>query len=199
MKRRAWVLVPALLLLCNATAPLAEGNANFVIGGRTLDDEDFWRPGEDQFVFGATVSFGERDWPISLAAGTHVGVSEEDTRFFGFTETWRTVVVDFSFGVRKVWKAGRTRPYVGGGLAAVFAAVELEAFGTTVDDDDHSGGGYLEGGVFWRLGSSFNIGFELRSLFGTDVSFDFGGPVSVNGDADYGQFTMVLGWGWPPD
>jgi len=199
MRLRRLALAGILVLAAGPGLLLADGNANFFLGGRSLVDEEFWTPGEDQGVFGVTVEFAPSGWPISLAAGTHIGGAEEETQFFGFTETWRTAVVDFTFGVRKVWKAGRNRPYVGGGLALVGASAELEVFGVSVDDDDQSGGAYLEGGIFWKLGSRFNLGMELRSLFGTDVEFDFGGPVAAVGDADYAQFGLVLGWGWPPE
>jgi len=199
MKRRAWTLAVMLALLCGTNALVAGGNANFVLGGRNLDNEDFWRPGEEQGVFGATVSFGERDWPISLAIGAHFGAAEETVHQFGFSGDWRTAVVDFSFGVRKVWNLDKVHPYVGGGIAAVGAGAELEVAGVKVDDHDNSRGGYLEGGIFWRLGRRFNIGVDARGLFGTDIQFDFGGPVVADGDADYLQYSLVLGWGWPPE
>jgi hypothetical protein len=50
---------------------------------------------------------------------------------------------------------------------------------------------WIGGGIYWRLGSRFNIGLAARyssasvELFGVDV--EAGGPM-------YG---MLLGWGWP--
>jgi len=199
MKRGAWTLATLLALLCGTNALLAGGNANFVLGGRTLDDKDFWDPGEDQAVIGGTVSFREAGWPISLALGVHFGGAEETIHEFGFSGKWRTAVAELSFGVRKVWDLDKVHPYVGGGIAGVAAGAELEVAGVKVDDHDNSGGGYLEGGIFWRLGRRFNIGVDARSLFGTDIQLDFGGPFLADGDANYSQFGLVLGWGWPAD
>ena len=103
-------------------------------------------------------------------------------------------IVELSFGVNKIWKPkGGIRPYIGGGLASVGVAGEVDGwmFGGS-DDTDQSFGTYVHGEVFWRLGSRFNIGFAARAMLGTEVTL-FG----VEGDADYVQFGMVLGFGWP--
>ena len=89
--------------------------------------------------------------------------------------------------MRKVWEAGPARPYIGGGIAKLEA--ERKANGVTVDDTTL--GGWIGAGIFWRLGSRFNIGLAARvsrgqvTLSGTDV--EAGGT----------HAGLILGWGWP--
>lgn len=190
--RGLWTIALIALL---ATPALADGNANFLIGGRGLD-EDFWEPVDGQGVIGATVDFGGASWPINMEAGFYASAAEDelfDSTLLADVDV-TGAVVEFCFGVNKTWKPqGNVRPFIGGGLSSVAAALDLDAgiFGD-VDDDDSSLGAYVHGGVFWRIGSRFNIGLDARILTGTDIEL-FG----VEGDADYFQLGMLLGWGWP--
>jgi hypothetical protein len=178
---------PLLLILGLLTAPaFAEGNANFVLGWRGLN-EDFWSPVDDQLMDGATADFGKENWPVHLAIGVYSSAAEKGE--------WSVVAATFeaSFGVLKVWNvAGNTHPFVGGGLSFVFAAAEVESGFGWSEDDDNSGAVYAQGGIFWRLGRRFNIGVDARLLTGSEIEL-FG----EKGDADYFQFGLLLGFGWP--
>ena len=192
-QRKVWTAI-AIVLLLAASPSLAGGNANFLIGSRALD-EDFWEPLEQQGVFGVTVDFGKEGWPVNLAIGVYgSGTTEEESNLvLGDTDV-TGAVGELSFGVLKAWSPkGSFHPYVGGGLASVGAAAEIDTqfFG---DDDDHDSslGVYIHGGVFWRLGSRFNLGVDARSVLGTKITL-FG----EEGDADYFQLGLLLGWGWP--
>ncbi len=190
MKRQILMYAGLVLALVAAATPaLADGNANFVLGGRAFDEND-WEPVDEHGVFGVTVDFGQDDWPINLAAGFMASGSEEDEGVFDLTAT----VAELSFGVLKTWKEGSVRPFVGGGLAAVAAELEIEGPGGDVSADDTSGAIYAQGGVYWRIGSRFNIGGDVRVLFGSDFEED-----GVEADADYFQIGLLLGWGWPPE
>jgi len=169
----------------------AGGNANFVLGGRALD-EDFWSPVDSQAVVGVTVDFGREGWPVHLETGIQGSADDDDLFDVGLVKLTGSVA-ELSFGVNKTWKPkGNVRPFLGGGLASVTARLEAETPLGDVDDEDTSGGVYVHGGVFWRLGERFNIGLDGRILVGTDITL-FG----AEGDADYAQFGLVLGWGWP--
>lgn len=198
-------LLPLVLLAAASPAAASRGNANFVLGSRALQDDSFWEPNETHQVFGATVSFGADDWPIDLAAGTYLSARERtiyfsDPDFGTIRGDFITALAEFTFGVQKTWALGAHRPYLGGGLASVGAAAEFDGpGGADVDDVDQSAGIYVEGGIFWRLGSRFNIGLHTRGLFATDVEFDFDGPITARGDADYVQAGLILGWGWPAE
>ncbi len=79
-------------------------------------------------------------------------------------------------------------PYVGGGVASVNASFD----GGNLKVDDASGGVYVHGGVYWRMGHRFNIGFDVRALGGTKMTI-FGQDFNAN----YTQAGLLLGWGWP--
>ncbi len=184
-----WTITGALLAIL-ATPALAGGNANFVLGIRGLD-EDFWDPVNGQAVIGATVDFGKEAWPVHLETGIQISVGAEEN-FIGTADV-AGAVTEVDFGVNKTWVTKSSmRPYIGGGLAAVGAHITIDTPGGDIDDDDSTGGLYFHGGVYWRIGSRFNIGVDGRFLVGTDVTL-FG----EEGDADYVQLGMVLGWGWP--
>jgi hypothetical protein len=190
MKSLLRCLLLAVAMACVATPALASGNANFVLGGRGLD-KDFWEPVNGQAVIGVVVDFGKKDWPIHLETGIQVSVGAEED-FFVTSDVYGSVA-ELDFGVNKTWELkGATRPFIGGGLATVGAAYTVEAPLGDIEEDDNSGGVYFHGGAFWRLGKRFNIGIDGRFLVGTKITL-FG----EEGDADYVQLGMILGWGWP--
>ncbi|HXI03117.1 MAG TPA: hypothetical protein VNI57_08060, partial [Candidatus Saccharimonadales bacterium] len=95
---------------------------------------------------------------------------------------------------------GRTRFYIGGGASGVGLVTEVNEENParrTFDDNARSFGGYVEGGVYWRTGSRFNVGIQARGLLGTDAMIDFSGLIHSEGDMDYVQGGLILGWGWP--
>ena len=184
-----------MIVIAIAAAPaLAEGNANFLLGVRQLD-EDVWDPLDQQGAFGVTVDFGGAEWPIHLETGFYGSADEEDVfdNFLLLEGELSASVAEFFFGVNKTWEtSGKTRPFVGGGLATVTTDIELDTPIGDADDDDSSLGAYVHGGVFWRLGKRFNLGLDARILTGTDLTlFD------EDIDADYFQGGLVLGFGWP--
>ena len=182
-----WSMMGVLLAVL-ATPALAGGNANFILGSRGLD-KDFWEPVNGQFATGVTVDFGKQAWPIHLETGIQVSIGYEEDFL---NADIAGAVSEISFGVNKTWEKGVMRPFIGGGLAAVGASYSIDGPGPTIDDDDGSGGLYFHGGIYWRLKSRFNIGIDGRFLVGTNVTL-FG----EEGDADYVQLGMILGWGWP--
>jgi hypothetical protein len=170
-----------------AGAPaFAGGNANFVLGGRSMTDDTHWRPWESQDLFGVTVDFGPEKWPIQLEAG--VQTSSKTKSFFGNDVTGE--VDEVFFGVNKTWTmgTGKMHPYVGGGLASVNGSFDSQ--GRKVDDN--SGGVYVHAGIYWRMGRRFNLGFDLRAMGGTRLTIS-----GEDFNANYTQAGLVLGWGWP--
>jgi len=188
--------VLGLALITCATPALADGNANFVLGARSLD-EDFWTPTDSQAVFGVTVDFGGPQWPVNLAIGYYSSYDKDtalvDVGPVPSTADLEGSVGELSFGVLKTWKKGNVRPFLGGGASFVEATGKFSAPGGFSDDDSSgSAGAYVEGGVYWRLARRLNIGLHARIVGGSDVTL-FG----VDGNADYGQFGFLVGWGWP--
>jgi opacity protein-like surface antigen len=180
-------LVSAVLTLAASSGALAgewTGDTNFILGQKVLNKTD-WEPVENQEGFGAEGTWGEGSWPIQIA-----------TDFFGSYKEDRNAGItgktsELGVGIRKIWGHGHVHPYLGGGAAFVYGGAELDFSGVTVKDSDTSTGAWAGGGVFWRLGSHFNLGLAARysrckvTLFDTDL--EAGG---------YGG-GLILGWGWP--
>jgi len=76
-------------------------------------------------------------------------------------------------------------------VALVYGKFEVSSGGITVSDDDSVQGGWVGGGVFWRLGRAFNIGVSARYSKATVTFF------GVDGEGGGTHLGLLLGWGWP--
>jgi len=207
-----WLLVSIVLVLAIGWAPArAETNLNFVLGGKFLDADD-WPVGDSQGALAFLSTFGPRSWPVQVAidvvgSGTaedSFNISRPGIEIHGEEVVQSTFEIDV--GVRKIWRVGNARPFVGGGLAIIWGQQEHAIFFPPLFDDegrellprppvivtesDEAPGGWVDGGIFWRLGERFNLGLEARfsaadlSFSGRDIQ---GGGVSLG---------LILGWGW---
>ena len=201
--RRTLLAGSLLFVLALACVPAeAGGNANFTLGIRQLQDDEFWLETDSQGMFGVTVDFGPADWPIAWAIGYTFSLAEEDVTVTAGQAsadgTATAAVGELSFGVRKIWAGGATRPFIEAGVAGVIAGFDFDAPGVSADDSDTGGGLYAQAGVYWRIGSRFNLGLNARALFGTEIDLsDTLGSDFEDGDADYIAGGLILGWGWP--
>ena len=178
---RTFIALSLLLLPAGALAGEFSGHANFFLGVKYLEDE--WAPLQDQGAFGAELSWGSTDWPVYIATDFFASADVEDRPLFDTV----AVTTELDVGVRKIWEAGHTYPYVGGGIGIITGFVDQDF----IDDSDVTIGPWINAGVFWRLGPKFNIGFSLRWSKG---------EVSVLGeDLEAGGFQagLLLGFGWP--
>jgi len=174
----------------------ADGHVNFFLGQKSLSSDD-WKPLENQIEFGAVMSFGQDDWPVHIAVDVLTSVDQETVYdpFTGdVTLTGSTFEIDA--GVRKIWKAGKVRPYLGGGVGIIGAALKGDDGFVSVDAADAGFGLWADTGVFFRLGSHFNIGLDLR-YSSADVDLDFGSGFTAQ-DVNAGGFSygLLLGFGW---
>jgi hypothetical protein len=189
MRRAILRMAPAFALLFSVAGLLgpsiaradSKGSVNFILGGKSLDSD--WEPNEDQGEFGAEVTWGPADWPIAFA--TDILASSAGADLLGIEINDQSS--ELAFGVRKIWEAGRARPYLGGGVAKLDAQRERG----NVTEDDTTLGGWIGGGIFWRLGSRFNIGIAARVSRG---QVTIGGEDKEAGGSHAG---LILGWGWP--
>jgi opacity protein-like surface antigen len=199
MNRRALFAVLVVVIGLSAIAPAhadATGEVNFFLGQKSLSSSD-WEPIDTQGEFGAVMSFGQKEWPIDIAVDVLVSAQEKDTydsTIGSYTLTGTTYEIDF--GVRKVWGKKATRPYVAAGIGLIGAGAEIDTGFIDVDADDTAFGYWLDAGVFWRLGSHFNIGLDLR-YSDASVDLDFGNGI-VAQDIGAGGFSygLLLGFGW---
>lgn len=183
-KTRLFALCLTLALI--STPALADGNINFALGGRTLGESDI-DPVDDQPFLGATATFLMENWPVDLAAGFYMS-SESDTIS---SVDVSASVMEATFGVMKTWSFGTMHPFVGGGAGLVRVHAKVESGPFSLDEDDMSPALYGEGGVYWRVGTAFNVGVSGRFMRASDVTL--GGE---SFDSDYFQIGVLAGWGW---
>jgi hypothetical protein len=163
----------------------SKGHVNFILGEKAMDND--WEPNDSQKEVGIDVTWGPSDWPIAFA--TDVYGASASANILGFEVNDQSS--ELAFGVRKIWEAGPARPYIGGGVAKL--AVEREVNNDT--DDDSTLGGWIGGGIFWRLGSRFNIGFAARISRGEVTLMSSGTPQKTEAGGSHAG--LILGWGWP--
>ena len=168
------------------------GNVNAFLGAKALDEDD-WKPAEDHDEFGILVDFKKKEWPVSIAIDLlhSEGDGSAYEPFSGLYIDMDGETTELNVGVRKIWdQHAYVRPYVGGGLAFISADVSGSSLGVIITDDDNAVGFWINGGVYWTLGTSFNIGLDLRysqaevSVFGVDA------------EAGGGHAGLLLGYHW---
>ncbi len=193
---RVLIVILALAVVPPAVLAGSNGHVNFFLGQKSLDKDD-WEPVEDQPEFGAVMSFGQDDWPIHIAVDV-LGSADDASMFDPLLGDVDLTAATFEVcvGVRKIWVKNSLHPYVGGGLALVGAAAELDSDFGDEDADDSGVGAWVGGGVFWRLGKRFNIGGDLR-WSNAEVDLDFGdGLVTPDLKAGGVHAGLLLGFGW---
>ena len=175
-----------LFSVMSAHANPWSGNANFILGTKTLDDND-WAPFDEQVAFGVLVDFKQQSWPISIAIDL-LGSLDEETVLGVDTEASTT---EFDIGIRKIWEVSGSsiRPFIGGGLALVNAEIKATNVVTASIDDDGTGI-WLNGGVYWTLGQHFNLGLQAR-YSKAEVQF-----LGVDIEAGGTTAAVMLGYHW---
>lgn len=205
------LVTASVVLLTLGTAARAETNLNFVLGSKLLDSND-WPVADNQGSIAFLSTFGSSSWPVQVAIDILGSASGSTAVLYPEpgVEIRGNDLVDSTFelgvGVRKIWRAGRARPFVGGGLAVIWGQQEVEflppppADGEgnehvpfpplVLSEDDEAPGVWIDGGIFWRLGRMFNIGLEAR-YSRAELSF------AVR-EVEAGGFNLglILGWGW---
>jgi hypothetical protein len=168
------------LFLCTPLTALAQrttGNVNFLVGTRTLHEDD-WSPLEDQSEFGVTVDFRPSGWPVNLTMECGSATSEESR--FGITLEARTLELDV--GVKKIFEnSSIVNPFIAGGLAVVNIEASGDFWGFfDLEDDTTDIGAWVSGGVFLTLSNHFNIGVQAKYTEATTDWYgrdrDLGGP-----------------------
>lgn len=173
------------LVFTSSHASGSSGNINFFIGTKSLEKSD-WEPVDEHAELGVLVDFKAPDWPVSFAIDFLVSGAKESQ--LGLDIEGRTSEIDI--GVRKIFDDHNSsvRPYIGGGLALISA--EIEATNFSISDDDRSLGIWLNGGVYWTLNQSFNIGIDLRYSKAEVTLFN------VDGEAGGTHIGLMLGYHW---
>jgi len=199
MKHGVTVLVLAAAFLAVSPAPAEDmtGNVQFLIGQRYLRD-DFWKPLDSPATYGIEIDFAPASSPVHVALGViaaaESGRATVTDPFFGVT-TGSIDTSFFEFSTGFLWhpvKKAIVRPYLGAGVLTITAANDSD-FGifSGDSDSDRSFGFYGNAGVFFKVGDNFNIGLDGRIVRGTKVTI-----AGLDGNADYAQASMLLGFSW---
>ena len=205
--RAALSFVPAVLALGLLVAPkpslAGPGYVNFMIGQKVFDSDD-WNPIDKQTSFGVEGAFGPARWPVHLAAYLARSSKSKDAAFNGVQGTLEGTTYEFGFGANKTWVSKKLYPYVSAGIVHAKVDVTVRQSGTSGSDEESGFGGWGGAGVFYRVGSAFNIGGAVR-YSAVDVDFNsftttIGGVPIVGQTVAAGglSFGVLLGWGWPP-
>jgi hypothetical protein len=191
MKCRAGALlvVATLIASTGAWSQGWSGDARFLLATKGLSKND-WSPTEQQTEIGVLTDWRGPDWPVDLAVDFLAAGRNADISSGGFTRQ-KANTSELDLGVRKIWRPdARLRPYAGGGLALASARLEKTGPAGDISDDDSGTGIWLNGGVFWTLSGSFDLGFDAR-LSGADVRL-FGVKRSAGG----AHLGLTAGYHW---
>ncbi len=191
MKRFIICTVLAVGILCpNVFAQDWTGNLNAFFGMKYLDEDD-WEPVDDQGEMGAMFDFQKTDWPVAIAFDILASANDDDFWYDGLNIKMESATAEICTGVRKIWETSYAmKPFIGGGVAVIFADVEAYGYGTKIDDDDSAFGLWIDGGVYWTVSEHFNIGADIRfsnaevTLFGADL------------EAGGSHFGLLAGYHW---
>jgi opacity protein-like surface antigen len=172
--------------LCGIPA-FADGNVNFSLGDRSLNDNST-APVDEQMFVGGTMDFRVKDWPVNLAGGLYRSSKSDSIQGIDVEAT----ITEASFGAIKNWSVlHNMHPFAGGGLTMVKVEAEISDNVSSVKADDTNLGAYAEGGVYWTLSEVMNLGVQGRFTHGP--SANLGG---ADFDPDYFQVGVIAGFGW---
>jgi hypothetical protein len=168
------------------------GNVQFLIGQTYLGD--FWAPLDEPAAFGVEVDFGPKKSPVHVAIATNVSGDNAsvESPFLGQTGHVAVGFIEFSAGF--VWLPVRhavARPYLGAGALTLIAGVDAGANAWNGGDSDQSFGFYGNAGIYFKVGNTFNIGFDGRLVRGTSITL-----AGQETDADYERVSLLLGFSW---
>jgi hypothetical protein len=191
-------LLATALVLCTAgllSAPVFATDINlnvYPFSARKMSNSDLWDDVDNQYALGGMVDFGRKDSHLHFVTGLHTGVGAKDFSNPLVNDVLATTS-ELSFGMSGVWRHDKgASAFVSGGLSFVHPELQFDVSGGTLKDDDQALGFFVEGGVYWRLSSHFNLGLYGRMLGGTSITL-FG----EDGDVDYWQVGPMIGWSWP--
>ncbi|HET6372065.1 MAG TPA: outer membrane beta-barrel protein [Candidatus Polarisedimenticolia bacterium] len=194
-RRHVWrsatfVGVVSLALLAAAAAPARAGeftgDINFVLGQKFLNDGD-WEPVETQPGGIVEMTWGDSDWPISLATDIAYSSGSDNTSSLDVDGS----TAEFAIGVREIRNTGDFHYYVGLGFNMLRAEAKVKSSGSHDEDQDTGVGGWGGAGIFWRMGSRFNVGLSARYSRTEVTLFD------ENVQAGGFSYGLLVGWGWP--
>ena len=172
MKSILTTVATAMLLLMNTALTQAyelSGHVGVLAGAKLLDNSD-WPELDKHYSLGFISDVKVASWPISMALDlmdtggkyTHDGVED-----LGHT-------TEIHLGVRKIFRNHnrKVQPYIGGGLAFMYAEQEYEVENMKTKEDDKTAGGWVGVGTYCAVHSRCVLGVDVRYSRGEVSLFD---------------------------
>jgi len=166
-----------------SSIPHNSGILNLAIGARQLEDSR-WAPLDDQFGGSLDYTFKQRDSWIGLNVGLSGGGNRETVAGVDL-DAWQA---ELSIGPRFYVPIPRTPVYFYGGVSAALAYGELEVSASRRTSDTFFAG-IASAGVMFKLNRAQAIGFEWRTLQGSDLDARI---VGAPNDANNQQFSITF-------
>jgi hypothetical protein len=165
------IIVAAMLLFMITSLAQAHewsGHLSLLAGGKILDDRD-WPEINEHYSLGIISDVKEASWPVSIAldlmdtGGKHDHDGMED---LGHT-------AEIHLGVRKIFldPKRKMQPYVGGGVALMYAEQEYEIESIKTTEDDDGVGGWFGVGTYYEIHPKFALGLDVRYSRGEVILF----------------------------
>jgi hypothetical protein len=167
-------------------------NTQLLMGQAWLQDQ--WRPIDEPMTFGFEADFGPKTSIVHVALGFNIGWDSEDvaTPVLGEIGDVGVGLAEFSAGfLIHPLKKGQVRPYIGAGIVRTFAGFGTDWDFWTDGDTDSTFGVYGNAGIFFKVGSVFNFGFDGRIVRGTEIDI-----AGIETDVDYEQASLLIGFSW---
>jgi opacity protein-like surface antigen len=185
----AIAVVPFLLGFCTPSHAVTTGNFNFLIGGKSLEKND-WEPLEDQAAVSFHLDVTPEGWPLALSLDL-LGSSAEEENYADSGFDFKASTSELDFGVRKFFgDPSDAAGFIGGGLGLIGAEAEVTFGGLTESEDDSALGFWLDAGIQGRFFEAMNLGVELRY---SKAEVSIGGVDVEAGGTTFGVF---IGYGW---
>lgn len=135
------------------------GNISVMVGKKFLDDSDW--PGMDNHgAIGMLLDFKKNNWPVSIAIDL-IGTGKEKKSAGNKDEAYSA---EMNIGVRKIFSLQDSafQPYIGAGVASVFAETSSTRNNTVTKYDDTAIGSWVGIGSYYAVTRNFQLGADLR-------------------------------------
>lgn len=162
-------------------------SVGIVLGNREFNAD--FEPLEDQQVFGVETVIAHTS--ENLFEFGFVGSSENEDVFVSGVG-----ILDYEVSSNEIYAGMRVstgdaqfRPYLGVGLTRIEVEAALNDGILELSASDSAVGLYAHAGIQASLNEHIWVGFDVRSVFGTDMELS-----GIETDADYFQFAGMLGF-----
>ena len=162
----------AMLLLMSTSLTQGyewSGHVGILAGGKLLDDSD-WPDLDGHYSLGFFSDVKEASWPISMALDLMDTGGKYDHD--GMEDLGHTT--EIHLGVRKIFldQHRKMQPYIGGGVAFMYAEQEYEIENIKTEEDDSTVGGWFGVGTYYAFHPRFVLGLDVRYSHGEVTLFD---------------------------